>query len=156
VSPLKIKISSKKISAGSVARRDLIPALKGLTGCWREYLYLMRETVTEGKKLRSVGFQSYCTLLDITRIMSTALFLMQMWGEYCWRWVPCLVILYMNFAKRRINGVDVFMLIFTIAQHPPVSQGLLIVKDSWLHSDILHSVGLLWTSVFDRAATVIS
>jgi hypothetical protein len=29
VSPLKIKITRKKISAGSVARRDLIPALKG-------------------------------------------------------------------------------------------------------------------------------
>jgi hypothetical protein len=29
VSPLKIKIPSKKISAGSVVRRDLIPALKG-------------------------------------------------------------------------------------------------------------------------------
>jgi hypothetical protein len=31
VSPLKIKIPSKKISAGSFDRRDLIPALKELT-----------------------------------------------------------------------------------------------------------------------------
>jgi hypothetical protein len=29
MSPLKIKIPGKKISAGSVAQRDLIPALKG-------------------------------------------------------------------------------------------------------------------------------
>jgi hypothetical protein len=29
VSPLKIKIPSKKIRAGSVARKDLIPTLKG-------------------------------------------------------------------------------------------------------------------------------
>ena len=27
-----------------------------------------------------------------------------------------------------------------------VGQGLLIVEDSWSHSDTLHSVGLLWTS----------
>jgi len=28
----------------------------------------------------------------------------------------------------------------------PVGQGLLIVEDSWSHSDAPHSVGLLWTS----------
>ena len=27
-----------------------------------------------------------------------------------------------------------------------MDQGLLIVEDSWSHSDALHSVGLLWTS----------
>jgi len=28
----------------------------------------------------------------------------------------------------------------------PVGHGLLIVEDSWSHSDTPHSVGLLWTS----------
>jgi hypothetical protein len=34
----------------------------------------------------------------------------------------------------------------TMDQHYPVGQGLLIVEDSWSHSDTPHSVGLLWTS----------
>jgi len=34
----------------------------------------------------------------------------------------------------------------TLAQQPPVGQGLLNVQDSWSHSDTPHSVGLLWTS----------
>jgi len=29
---------------------------------------------------------------------------------------------------------------------PPVGQGLLVIEDSWSHSDTPHSVGLLWTS----------
>jgi hypothetical protein len=33
-----------------------------------------------------------------------------------------------------------------MAQEPPVGQGLLIIEDSWSHSDTPHSVGLLWTS----------
>ena len=33
-----------------------------------------------------------------------------------------------------------------MAQQPPVGQGLLIIEDSWSHSDTPHSVGLLWTS----------
>ena len=33
-----------------------------------------------------------------------------------------------------------------MAQQPPVDQSLLIVEDSWSHSDTPHSVGLLWTS----------
>jgi hypothetical protein len=33
-----------------------------------------------------------------------------------------------------------------MAQEPPLNQGLLIVEDSWSHSDTPHSVGLLWTS----------
>jgi hypothetical protein len=36
--------------------------------------------------------------------------------------------------------------LFTKALQPPVNQGLLIIEDSWSHSDTLHSVGLLWTS----------
>ena len=35
---------------------------------------------------------------------------------------------------------------FTMAQEPPVGQGLLIIEDSRSHSDTPHSVGLLWTS----------
>ena len=35
---------------------------------------------------------------------------------------------------------------FTMVQQRPVGQGLLIVEDSWSHSDTPHSVGLLWTS----------
>jgi hypothetical protein len=33
-----------------------------------------------------------------------------------------------------------------MAQQPPVCQSLLIVEDSWSHSDTPHSVELLWTS----------
>jgi hypothetical protein len=32
-----------------------------------------------------------------------------------------------------------------MAQQPLVGQGLLIVEASWLHSDTLHSVALIWT-----------
>jgi len=35
---------------------------------------------------------------------------------------------------------------FTTAQQPLVGQGLLIMDDSWSHSDTPHSVGPLWTS----------
>jgi hypothetical protein len=35
---------------------------------------------------------------------------------------------------------------FTMAQQPLVGQGLLIIEDSWSHSDTPHLVGLLWTS----------
>jgi len=35
---------------------------------------------------------------------------------------------------------------FNMAQQPAVGQGLLIIEDSWSHSDIPHAVGLLWTS----------
>ena len=31
-------------------------------------------------------------------------------------------------------------------RNSPIGQGLLIIEDSWLHSDTLQSVGLLWTS----------
>jgi hypothetical protein len=34
----------------------------------------------------------------------------------------------------------------TMAQQPPVGQGLLIIEDSWSHSDTPHSVGFLWAS----------
>jgi len=33
-----------------------------------------------------------------------------------------------------------------MAQQPPVGQGLLIIEDSLSHSDMPHSVRLLWTS----------
>ena len=33
-----------------------------------------------------------------------------------------------------------------MAQKPLVGQGLLIIEGSWSHSDIPHSVGLLWKS----------
>jgi hypothetical protein len=36
--------------------------------------------------------------------------------------------------------------VFTMAQQPLVGQGLLIIKDSWSHSETLYSVGLLWKS----------
>jgi hypothetical protein len=36
---------------------------------------------------------------------------------------------------------------------PPVGQGVLIVEDSWSHSDTTHSVGLLWTSNQTDAGT---
>jgi hypothetical protein len=39
-----------------------------------------------------------------------------------------------------------FYLFFTMAQQPPVGQGLLIIEDSQSHSDTPHSAGLLWTS----------
>ena len=35
---------------------------------------------------------------------------------------------------------------FTMEQQPLVGQSLLIIEDSWSHSDTPHSVGLLWTS----------
>jgi len=35
--------------------------------------------------------------------------------------------------------------VFTMAQQPPVGQGLLIIEASRLHSDTPQSVGLLWT-----------
>ena len=31
-----------------------------------------------------------------------------------------------------------------MAQQPVMAEGLLIVDDSWLHSDTPHYVGLLW------------
>jgi hypothetical protein len=37
-------------------------------------------------------------------------------------------------------------LCFTMAEQPPVYQGLLIIEDSWSHSETPHSAGLLWTS----------
>ena len=41
---------------------------------------------------------------------------------------------------------DLELLIFTISQHPPVSQGLLIIDASRSRSGTPQSVGLLWTS----------
>jgi hypothetical protein len=38
------------------------------------------------------------------------------------------------------------IIFFTMAQQPPVGQGLLIIEDSWSHSDTQHSEGLLTTS----------
>ena len=35
---------------------------------------------------------------------------------------------------------------FSLARHPLVGQGLLIIETSRSHSDTLHSVGFLWTS----------
>jgi len=35
---------------------------------------------------------------------------------------------------------------FTVAQQPPVGQGLLIVEVSQSHSDTSHTARLLWTS----------
>jgi len=32
-----------------------------------------------------------------------------------------------------------------MVQQPPVGQGLLIVEDSWSHSDTPHSIWLIWT-----------
>ena len=34
-----------------------------------------------------------------------------------------------------------------MARQPPVGQGLLIIEDSWLHSDMSHSAHFFWTSV---------
>ena len=42
------------------------------------------------------------------------------------------------------TGIDFFF--FTMAQQPPVGQGLLVIKDSRSHSNTPRSVGLLWTS----------
>jgi hypothetical protein len=36
--------------------------------------------------------------------------------------------------------------VFTMTQHLPVGQVLLIIEDSRLHSDTRHSLGILWTS----------
>jgi hypothetical protein len=36
--------------------------------------------------------------------------------------------------------------VFTMTWQPPVGQGLHIIEDSWSHSDIPQSVGLLWKS----------
>jgi hypothetical protein len=41
---------------------------------------------------------------------------------------------------------SILLIFFTIAQQPPVGQGLLIIEDSQSHSDTPRSVGLLWTS----------
>ena len=38
------------------------------------------------------------------------------------------------------------MYFFPLAQHPLVSQGLLIIEASQSHSDTPQSVGLLWTN----------
>jgi hypothetical protein len=35
---------------------------------------------------------------------------------------------------------------FTKMQQPPVSRGLHIIEDTWLHSNSPHSVTFLWTS----------
>jgi len=40
----------------------------------------------------------------------------------------------------------IFGVFFTVAQQPQVGQDLLIIEDSWSHSDTPHSVRLLWTS----------
>ena len=40
-------------------------------------------------------------------------------------------------------------------QEPVVGQGLLIIEDSWSHSDTPHSVGILWTSDKSDAETFI-
>ena len=106
----------------------------------------MRKEVSEGNKLHGEEFQNPCIVLDITRIISTALFLMQMWGEYCWRWIAFLVIIYTNFAKQRINGVDVIMLFSTMTQQLLVGHDLHIIQESRSHPETPHSVGFLWTS----------
>jgi len=45
------------------------------------------------------------------------------------------------------------ILFFNMAQQTELGQGLLIVKDSWSHSDTLHSVWLLWASDQPHAET---
>jgi len=35
---------------------------------------------------------------------------------------------------------------FKVVQQPIVGRGILIIEDSWWHSDTPHSVGLFWTS----------
>jgi len=40
-----------------------------------------------------------------------------------------------------------------MTQQPPVGQGLLIIEDSWSHSDTPRSVRLLWTSDQSDAET---
>jgi hypothetical protein len=47
----------------------------------------------------------------------------------------------------------VWFLFVTMAQQPLVDQGLLMIEDSWLHSDTPLSVGLLWTSDQPEAET---
>jgi len=51
----------------------------------------------------------------------------------------------------KFNGVHSKYILSSFSQDatappPPVGQGLLIIEDSWLHSDAPQSVGLLWTS----------
>ena len=48
--------------------------------------------------------------------------------------------------KMLINKHAEIWLIFTMAQHPPVSQGFLIFEELRSHSETQHSVGLLRTS----------
>ena len=47
-----------------------------------------------------------------------------------------------EFYILQVARIDFF---FTKAQQPPVGQGLLIIEDSWSHSDTPHSIGFLWT-----------
>jgi hypothetical protein len=42
--------------------------------------------------------------------------------------------------------MELLSLFFPWRNSPPVGQGLLIMEDSWSHSDTSHSVGLLCTS----------
>jgi len=39
-----------------------------------------------------------------------------------------------------------YQFLITLAQQPPMGQGLLIIEDLRSHSDTPQSVGLLWTS----------
>jgi hypothetical protein len=62
--------------------------------------------------------------------------------------IHCLNMRYLKLDSRtyftRRKSSTVFL--FYYAATAPVGQGLLIVEDSWSHSDTPHSVGLLWTS----------
>ena len=46
----------------------------------------------------------------------------------------------------QLRNSDITVIFFPMAQEPLVGQGLLIIEASRSHSDIPHSVGLLWTS----------
>ena len=74
------------------------------------------------------GFEGCRTIPGLTKIISNSDFTFYI----------CLIT---HHDGKEYGGVD----FFTMAQQPPVGQGVVNIEASRSHSDTPHSVGLLWT-----------
>ena len=61
-------------------------------------------------------------------------------GKYLQEWDTNIIIKLYQFLH------SPYIIIFFVAQEPPVGQGLFMFQTSWSHSDTPHSEALIWTS----------
>jgi len=60
--------------------------------------------------------------------------------------LPVILLRLLYIFKAECFGKGTKFIIFTMARHPLVGQGLLVIEASRSHSDTPHLVGLLWMS----------